>query len=129
MKYNFLFSLTFLLFFKGFSQNNQEFNLPPGSVINKKAETNKDFSAKLNLVMSGNFENSKAVEGNFLNQYTASEIEAMMTESPESYSYYKKADEFYKKLSPRVKAVFTVDDLWNIYMFNQKLKSQLAEIK
>ena len=53
----------------------------------------------------------------------------MKTESPESYVYYIKADEYYKKLSPKVKAVFSVDDLWNIYMFNQKLKVQLADIK
>lgn len=122
---------TILLFsvLSAYSQSNQGFNLPPGSVLNKKAEINKDFSAKLQLLQSGNFDITKANQSEFLFQYSSSEIELMKTESPESYNYYKIADDYYNNLSPKVKAVFSVDDIWNIYMFNQKLKAQLADIK
>lgn len=102
------------------------FNIPPGSVVMRKVNTDLDYSYKLADIPS----NEPHVQPeDFLKHLQKDELAEMEATAPESYRYYMDAKQFYTSLSNKVKATFSVDELWHIYMFDQKLKTTLENIK
>jgi hypothetical protein len=101
------------------------YNLPPGVVLQKKGVEKKDLSYKLNLE---NFNNNPLAD-NFLRKFSADEIIQMENDKGEDYFYYKNANEYFMSLSNKVRKIFTYDELWYIYMFDQSLKNKLTNIK
>lgn len=101
------------------------YNLPPGVVLQKKGVEKKDLSYKLNL------ENYSAnqLADNFLRKFTKEELMQMENNKDEDYFYYKKANEYFLSLSNKVRKIYTYDELWFIYMFDQDLKQKLTNIK
>ncbi|MFY8067127.1 MAG: hypothetical protein RSE15_12060 [Flavobacterium sp.] len=104
---------------------NNNYNLPPGVVLNKKGVEKKDLSYKLNLE---NFNNNPLAD-NFLRKFSTDEIIQMENDKGEDYFYYKNANEYFMSLSNKVRKIFTHDELWYIYMFDQSLKHKLTNIK
>lgn len=102
------------------------FNIPPGSVLDMKVKTDIDYSPKLADIPS--YEpNAEAKD--FLAHIPKEELADMERNSPESFAYYMRAKTFYSNLSNKVKATFSIEELWHIYMFDQKLKTTLEKIK
>ena len=101
------------------------YNLPPGVVLQKKGVEKKDLSYKLNL------ENYSAnqLADNFLRKFTKEELMQMENNKDEDYFYYKKANDYFMSLSDKVRKIYTYDELWSIYMFDQDLKQKLTNIK
>jgi uncharacterized Zn finger protein len=101
------------------------YNLPPGVVLQKKGVEKKDLSYKLNL------ENYSAnqLADNFLRKFTKEELMQMENDKSEDYFYYKKANDYFMSLSDKVRKIYTYDELWSIYMFDQDLKQKLTNIK
>lgn len=129
--------LSFLLFgilvgLSGFCQSAKpspsynQFNLPPGEVLNPKIITNIDYSYKLNQLAAFSAKNTRNFE--FPAQYSTADIEEMKSLTPEKYQYFKRAVDYFNSLPERVKANFTDNELWYIYKFDQKLKNALAAI-
>jgi hypothetical protein len=115
-----------IISFCSFSQSNSDYNLPPGAVLKPKAKI-EDLSYKL-----GDLQNTVSqnyVEQNFLKDFSSEDLVSMQIEAPEMYSYYMTANDFYINLSPRVKSIFTVNELWDIYYFDANLKQQISLIK
>lgn len=110
--------------FMGFSQDN--FNLPPGFKFKSKFEFI-DYSGKFLDVATA----SKAIVSSqsFLKNFSSDDLSEMKLNCPEKYRYYMDANTVYENLSPRVKNVFTVDELWFIYMFDVELAKKLRSIK
>ena len=108
------------------AQENQSFNLPPGSVFHPKTFQEIDYSYKLNQLGSNGAENTEA---DFLKEFSKDDLRDMELNSPESHRYYITARDYYNSLSGKVKATFTIDELWYIYKFDQKLKNTLQNIK
>lgn len=101
------------------------FNLPPGVVLSKKGIELNDLSYKLN---DDNFMNNE-VSNNFLRKFTESELKDMENSKGEDYYYYKSANEYFNSLSEKVRKIYTYDELWYIFMFDQNLKQKLTTIK
>ena len=127
MKNIFVFVLILLASVLAQAQKNVDvnYNLPPGVVLQKKGVEKKDLSYKLNLE---NFNNNPLAD-NFLRKFSADEIIQMENDKGEDYFYYKKANEYFMSLSNKVRKIFTYDELWYIYMFDQSLKNKLTNIK
>lgn len=115
------------LFFSlsSYSQD-QQYNLPPGSIVRKKGFEQVDYSWKLK-----NISQDKAYfkDSNYLSQFTLEDLKVMEKNSIEKFNYYKTADNYFKALSPKVKSLFTVNELWYIYMFDETLKEKIKTIK
>ena len=105
------------------STNN--FNLPPGVVLSKKGVELKDLSYKLN---DDNFKNNE-VSNNFLRKFSNEEWSEIETRKGDDYYYYKIANEYFISLSDKVKKIYTYEELWYIYMFDQNLKRKLTTIQ
>lgn len=101
------------------------YNLPPGVVLQKKGVEKKDLSYKLNLE---NYSTNQLAD-NFLRKFTKEELMQMENNKDEDYFYYKKANEYFLSLSNKVRKIYTYDELWFIYMFDQDLKQKLTNIK
>jgi hypothetical protein len=110
----------------GIAQQTPQYNLPPGAVLKPNAKI-EDLSYKLGDLPDKVDQNY--IEQNFLEHFTSDELNAMQTESSSLYSYYMEANDFYTKLSPRVKSIFSVNELWDIYYFDADLKQQIILIK
>jgi hypothetical protein len=108
-----------------FSQNKH--NIPPGFKVYPKTNTEKDYSFKLNT--QPNYGMVASTDAQFLKDLTPINMEDMKMNSPESYKYYSEALAYYKELSQRVKALYTGDEIWYIYMFDQNLKNKLRTIR
>jgi hypothetical protein len=111
--------------FSSYSQD-QKYNIPPGSVIRKKGVEQIDYSWKLK-----NISQDKAFfkDSNYLVRFTLEELNEMEKNSIDKYNYYKTADNYFKALSPKVKSLFSIDELWYIYMFDETLKEKIKTIK
>ncbi len=126
------FMLVFILIsnFVSFGQTNineiNKINLPPGSQMPLKFEFI-DYSYKLDNISSGDVKLTE--DKNFLQEFSDADLLDMKTTSSSRYQYYIKANEFYKNLSNKVKAVFSVKELWYVYMFDLNLTSKLMTIK
>jgi hypothetical protein len=101
------------------------YNLPPGVVLQKKGVEKKDLSYKLNLE---NYSTNQLAD-NFLRKFTKEELMQMENDKGEDYFYYKKANDYFMSLSDKVRKIYTYDELWSIYMFDQDLKQKLTNIK
>ena len=108
------------------AQNSIEnnYNLPPGVVLQKKGVKQNDLSYKLNIV---NYQNNQLAD-NFLRKFTSEEIIEMENNKGEDYFYYKKENEYFLSLSDKDRKIYTYDELWFIYMFDQDLKQKLTKI-
>lgn len=112
-----------------FGQTNQKniknYNLPPGVVLHMKGIEEKDLSFKLNTV---GYEKNDLAD-NFLRKFSSEEINQMETEKSKDYYYYKTANEYFLSLSEKIRKIYSYDELWYIYMFDQNLKNKLTSIK
>lgn len=112
-----------------YGQKNQKninnYNLPPGVVLNMKGIEEKDFSFKLNSI---DYEKNELAV-NFLRKFSSEEINQMDIEKGKDYYYYKVANEYFLSLSEKVRKIYSYDELWYIYMFDQNLKNKLSTIK
>jgi len=98
-------------------------NLPPGVVFMDKTFEKIDYSYKLTNQQTNNVEAS-----NFMKKFSNDEIQLLLNgDSAESY-YYKEAIKYFNSLSKKVKLLFNEEELWYIYMFDQKLKNKLQTI-
>jgi hypothetical protein len=109
------------------SGNNKNWNLPPDAIVHPKANTSIDYSFKLNEFILN--ESEKAAQNDFGKDMTEENFESMRKDHPEAFKYYKEAEGFYKSLSNKVKAAYTGEELWYIYMFDQNLKNRLPSIR
>ncbi|MCE3279506.1 MAG: Protein of unknown function precursor [Bacteroidetes bacterium] len=129
LKFNLPFSLFLMLTFSCstsvFSQE-KTVNLPPGAVINIKSYVSIDYSYKLVEIPSS--EPLNYIQGDFLKEISK-DLADMKVNAPESYKYYTIAQAYYNGLSNKVKTTFTIDELWYIYYYDQKLKNQLQDIR
>jgi hypothetical protein len=46
-----------------------------------------------------------------------------------NYKYYTTANAYFDSLSKKIKEMYTVNELWYIYVFDQNLKNKLLTIK
>lgn len=116
-----LFSITV---FGQSNSNIEQFNLPPKTVFQEKSFQKIDYSEKL---FSNAFNKDKA--SNFLKKFTKEEWEYLEKLKDEEYYYYYHANQYFNSLSDKVKFIYTVDELWYIYMFDKKLTEKLLSIK
>jgi hypothetical protein len=123
--------LTFLLILLSFQliqaqkANVNSFNLPPRVVLSKKGVEVNDLSYKLN---DDNYMNNE-IATNFLRKFTESELKDMENSKGEDFFYYKSANEYFNSLSEKIRKIYSYDELWYIYMFDQKLKQKLTTIQ
>lgn len=123
--FSFIFMLLFYATMLGQQKLNSsdKFNLPPGAVFNPKTYSQIDYSEKL---YSSN--NKESLNKNYLHEFSPKEIEEMKVKYPKDYVYYNDALNYFNSLSDKVKKTFTVDELWYIYIFDQKLKNTLTTV-
>ena len=110
--------LFFLIAF-GYSQ---KYNLPPGTVLNGNLKVI-DYSYKLeNIEKYTNF----AFKIDYLYEFSSTDLQEMKNLSPESYGYYMTAVKYFESLSETIKKLYTIEELWHIYKFDQALKEKLS---
>jgi hypothetical protein len=136
MKYLYFFTTLVFLFLcdHSIAQDNsrsgsnrlEEFNLPPGAVLHKKTKIY-DLSYKL----KGGTSDKHYVQSDLkiLKNISEEELIATKDKNPKYYQYYITGRDFINSLSQKVKSLYTNDELWYIYVFDQKLKQQLTTIK
>jgi hypothetical protein len=104
------------------------YNLAPGMVLSpKKVNLEMDYSFMLNEIPATAPKNFK--NDDFLRVIPKEKLDYWKASEPEVYQYYATAKNFYDNLSPKVKAIFSVEVLWHIYFYDQKLKSKLQAVK
>lgn len=124
-----VFTFSFAFSFDSYSQSvakdeqNPKFNLPPGAKLMHKVDTEIDYSYKLNEIPAS--APLKFIPGNFLKEFREDDLLEMKTNTPETYEYYTKAADYYNNLSNKVKATFTIEEIWYIYKFDQNFKANL----
>ncbi|PHS04432.1 MAG: hypothetical protein COA88_13535 [Kordia sp.] len=119
-----LFTMLFILISSiAFSQQAKEFNLPPKAKFMPKLYQEIDYSYKLNDLSL-----NEAVTKNFLNRFTETDLDKLKKKDNITYNYYKAAQNYFRSLSDTVKKKFTVEELWHVYIYDQKLKNKLKTI-
>ncbi|MFN5415501.1 MAG: hypothetical protein ACK5B9_00485 [Flavobacteriia bacterium] len=108
-----------------FSQEN--FNLPPGSVVKEKAHFKKDLSSK--IYDTPNFSQVEQVKSELLKDLNESNLLEMKQNNIESFEYYSKALSYFTNLDQKVLALFTAEQLWYIYQFDRELTETLKNLK
>lgn len=108
-----------------FSQSSN-YLIPPGASISPKTDLNKDYSTRLGEMVNPTGEQLIV---NFLQDFSSNELKEMEIEAPAKFNYYNSASLALTSLSDKVKYNFTIDELWYIYMFDQRLFDQLNKIK
>lgn len=132
-----LFTLLCLLFCTSLYSQNEEsekkkenlkgYNLPPGVVFRKKFNTEYDLSFKI--------DNNKEIvyyqdsELRIAKQITQENLDTFKDFDVENYNYYSTAFKYFDSLSEKVKNIYTKNELWYIYVFDQDLKNKLQTIK
>ena len=106
---------------------NSDYNLPPGSVLRPKTDTQIDYSYKLNEIPLQSPVNP--VFEDFLKDWTVEDLEVTKNTEPKLYAYLMEAQSYHQALSDKVKVTFSFDELWYIYVFDQKLKNELLKIR
>lgn len=107
-----------------YSQNKNEesnYNLPPGYKLNPKKQIY-DLSDK--LYGFSELDISKS-ELEVLQQISDEELKDT---SPEYQNYIQTGRAFLNSLSNKVKSIYTEEELWYIYVFDQSLKEKLTQI-
>jgi hypothetical protein len=102
----------------------QEKKLPE---IKGKTFVYRDLSYKLND--TPNYDQVKKVDADFLYGISDYQLEEMKSKDMKSYEFYTKAKIYYKTLSDKVKAIYTANEIWDIYIHDQGLKSRLQTVK
>lgn len=103
------------------------FNLPPGAGYYAKNVDLIDYSFMLEQIPAVNPE--KFINDDFLKVYPKEKLDYWKSNEPNIYQYYATAKNFYDNLSSKVKSVLSVEVLWHIYIYDQKLKNKLEAIK
>lgn len=113
-------------FVKAQDSISSKYNLPPGCVLKQKMKFF-DLSYKLDgSTSSHNFSESDLL---VVKNIPTNELDEFKKIDPEYYSYYMKGISFFDSLSNKVKQIYTLNELWYIYVFDQDLKSKLLTIK
>lgn len=107
--------------------SNPNFNLPPGVALPMKFNVALDFSFKINGLNSTQFyKDSELRVGKIL---TLEQLNSIKEKDPINYNYYSNANVYFTQLSEKVNQLYTKNELWYIYVFDQKLKNKLLTIK
>ena len=111
-----------------YSQNKalENYNLPPGAVLKQKGFEKIDYSYKLNGTIEVTA--TKVSTAEFIATFKK-DIEFIKSNYPKDYEYYAEAERYFDGLSENVKHRFTANELNYIYIFDQKLKYMLANLK
>jgi hypothetical protein len=100
-------------------------NFPPTGI---KSSVNKykyiDYSFKLNQA-KGN----EPIEKRWIYKFSDSDFKKLKNSNQKLYDYYSTASNYFQNLSDKVKSIYTLEELWYIYMYDQPLKNKLATIK
>jgi len=117
------FILLLLIIVAGFAYGqNSDYNLPPGyTLMPGKAVIDLSFKLdgkKLEKEISPN-------ELKFLKEIDDSELHLT---SPQYQQYIQEGKAFINSMSAKVKSIYSTDELWYIYAFDQELKEKLAKI-
>lgn len=102
-------------------------NLPPGTILQPKLDVAIDYSYKLGTI-SDNVSDAVSAQ-NFLYDFTDADLAEMKANDFMKYEYYMKANEYYNSLSNKVKSIFTIQELWYVYIFDADLSDKLITIK
>lgn len=109
------------------SSNFQNYNIPPGIVFPMKFDTTLDLSYKLNGTINlKTYKDSELRVGKVL---SPEQLESLKEIDIENYQYYTTANLYFEKLSLKVTNLYTKNELWYIYIFDQNLKNNLLTIK
>jgi hypothetical protein len=118
-----------LFFMNNFSNAQEDLragvNLPPGVFVKEIPKI--DFSNKLINLLE--VPDNIFIDNGFLKNHPEEDLLEMNKKDMKSYEYYREATIFYNKLSNKVKATFSGPELWDIYYYDQELKSKLLTIK
>lgn len=118
-----------------FGQNNEvnqntsisNYDIPPGVVFAKKFITTLDLSYKLNGTI--NLQSYNDAELRVGKKLSKEQLEALKQIDSVNYEYYTKANIYFESLSKKIRELYTVNELWYIYVFDQNLKNKLLTIK
>jgi hypothetical protein len=108
-------------------KKNNQFNLPPGFTLYPKTDSTIDYSEK--LFNEPNYKQIGVVNRQFKSVMTEENYVDMQLNDMDSYNYYKEAEVYFDRLSDKVKAIYTADEIWYIYYFDTNLKNQLLSVK
>lgn len=103
------------------------YNLPPSVVFSKKIITTLDLSYKLNG--SPNKQDYNDSELRVGKKISKEQLESLKEIDVVNYKYYTTANAYFDSLSKKIKEMYTVNELWYIYVFDQNLKNKLLTIK
>lgn len=100
--------------------------MPPGYKLHPKKKII-DLSYKLNLntYKSHNYSDSDL---KFLKEISDADLTLMKTSNPNYYNYIQDGTNFISSLSKKVKEIYTKEELWYIYAFDQNLKNRLTTL-
>ncbi len=109
------------------NNSSSNYNLPPGVVFSKKFITTLDLSYKLNGISNSQSynDNDLRVGKNLSND----QLESLKEIDQVNYKYYTTANNYFESLSKKIKEMYTKNELWYIYVFDQNLKNKLLTIK
>ncbi len=103
------------------------YNIPPGVVFSKKFITTLDLSYRLKGVS-----NPQSYNDNDLRvgkKLSNDQLESLKDIDQANYKYYTTANDYFESLSKKIKELYTTNELWYIYVFDQNLKNKLLTIK
>lgn len=127
--------LCFFLCPKSYGQNlernqinsTKNYNIPPGVVFSNKFNTNLDLSYKLNG--TPNLQSYHDDDLRVGKRLTQEQLDSLKEKDVANYNYYTTANLYFQGLSKKIKEIYTDNELWYIYVFDQKLKNNLLTIK
>lgn len=124
-----LFSFSLTLLAQSIEKPNaqENYNLPPGSVLKQKADEYVDYSYKIKQSYKKNSEKMTSLA--FLNGFKKVDFSELKKKFPKDYQYYATAEKYFNSLSDKVKISFSVEELCYIYIFDQHLKNKLVNVK
>ena len=119
--------LTLLFSLVTFSQDSlTKFNLPPGCVLKQKTQL---FDLSYKLEGKAPSHNFSELDLLVVKDIPSNELDSFKNIDPEYYNYYMKGISFFDSLSNKVKQMYTINELWYIYVFDQELKNKLLTVK
>jgi len=107
-------------------QNSLSLNLPPGYKLHPKKKII-DLSYKLDF-NSNDGHNHTESDLKFLKKISDADLNLMKTSNPDYYNYIQNGTNYIGSLSTKVKEMYTNDELWYIYAFDQNLKNRLTTL-
>jgi hypothetical protein len=113
-------------FIKAQEPIDSKFNLPPGCVLKQKF---KFFDLSYKLEGKHTVHNFSESDLLVIKNIPENELDEFKSIDPEYYNYYMKGISFFDSLSNKVKEIYTINELWYIYVFDQELKSKLLTVK